>query len=438
MLEVAEGEWQSFDDLGEHRPSGGPIILVKSTETRLTPHVWQLAHTAFGLTAAEQEVVRELASGLSLREIAARRSRSLNTVKTQLQSVLTKTGTRSQGQLLCMVTALAHLAEATPGLAHPIGPLCAPRRGTVALKSVTASGEHLLKYVETGAKGGQPVLLLAPTNRPDLSEEIVEALHDRKLRVICPVRPGNWGTPRWPDCNPQSAARHFLSLLNELSLDRVALAGLRTGGSYAIELARLAPERFSGIVLIDTGAPLERMSMFTAMPPWPRTLYTTGRMFPDLLKLPFRYCASDFRAGANGERRAVEAFFRDSPVDLDLLRIRKYYEIGRRNMAYMLENPDQIARDIGFWARDCSRDLVQVSRRLPVRFLHGALNSSFRAADIIAFCEQNPGATARIQDGAAMFLIYAWPELLADELLHAASQDGSHRTTLHRPPPPAD
>jgi pimeloyl-ACP methyl ester carboxylesterase/DNA-binding CsgD family transcriptional regulator/PAS domain-containing protein len=423
VLEVVDGEWQAFDDLGAQRPSVGPIILVKSTETRLTPHVWRLAHAAFGLTPAEQDVVRELAGGASLREIAVRRSRSLNTLKTQLQAALTKTGTRSQGQLLCMVTALAHLAEATPELTQQIGPLCAPRRGTVALKSATLSDQLVLKYVEMGAKGGRPVLLLAPTNRPDFTDEIVDAFHDRKLRVICPVRPGNWGTARWPDCSPQNTARHYVALLNDLSLDRVVLAGLRTGGAYAIELARQAPDRFCGLVLVDTGAPLDSMSKFAAMPPWPRSLYTTGRILPDLLILPFRYCASDFRAGAGGERRAVETFYRDSPIDLELVKTAKYYEIARRNLTYILENPDQLAREIGFWVRDCSRDLMQVSARMPVRFLHGDRNSSFPAADVAAFCRQTPGATARIQDGAAMLMIYVWPQLLAEELDLAATQD---------------
>ena len=431
LFQAIDGRWQDFADLADRRPPSGRIVLVKSTETQLSQYLWRLADEAFDFTPAEREVVKELTEGRSLKEIASRRLRSLNTVKTQLRAVLTKTGTRSQGQLLCLVTALAHLAEAPEREANRPQPLNAPKRGSVVLKSVTLSDGRTMKYVESGAPTGKPVLLLAPTNRPDFTNEIVEALCDRNLRVICPVRPGSWGMPRWPQCSPSNAAPLFLSLLDKLSLGRCVLAGLRTGGSYAIELALRVPERFNRLVLIDTGAPLDRIAKLVAMPPWPRTLYTTARLFPDLLILPFRYCSSDFHASAQGERRAVETFYRDSPVDENLLRDPRNFEIGRRNLAYYFEDPDQVVRDIGFWARDCSRDLEDVCRRLPVCFLHGSANTAFPPADIHSFCARNIGASARIVDGAAMFLVYSRPETLAEVLDRAVDPEaGTGRLEL--------
>ena len=450
VLQVIDVRWQDFGDVDERRRPSGPVVLVKSTETRLSSHVWRLTDAAFGLTAAEQDIVRELTNGLSLREIASRRSRSLNTIKTQLRAVLAKTGTRTQGQLLCMVTALAHLAEASEPLSYVGDPLCAPRRGSVVLRSAALLKGGTLKYVEMGARDGRPVLLLAPTNRPDFTSDVVDALFDRNLRVICPVRPGSWGTPRWPQCSPRTAAPLFFSLLDELSLGRVVLAGLRTGGAYAVELAQQAPDRFRGLLLIDTGAPLDRMSKFVSMPPWPRSLYTTARLFPELLILPFRYCASDFYASKQGERRAIETFYRDSPTDEHLLRDRRYYQIARQNLAYYFENPDQVARDIGFWARDWSRDLEDVAGRMAVRFLHGSENTAFPARDLITLCEQNGRASARVVAGTAMFLIYQMPDIFADELdrvesmldrasgpLLAASSEPSILVPAHRNEPEA-
>jgi len=106
------------------------------------------------------------------------------------------------------------------------------------------------------------ILLLAPTNRPDFTAAIVDALADRNLTVIAPVRPGSWGTERRKKWEPRSAARQYLSLIDRLSLGRVSLVGLRTGGPYAVELARhrircnailpgLIRTKFAGALIAD-------------------------------------------------------------------------------------------------------------------------------------------------------------------------------------------
>jgi DNA-binding CsgD family transcriptional regulator len=57
----------------------------------------------YGLTPAEAEVAQLLAKGLSLDEIAADRGISLNTVRSHLKHIFSKTGTSRQGELLGLV-----------------------------------------------------------------------------------------------------------------------------------------------------------------------------------------------------------------------------------------------------------------------------------------------------------------------------------------------
>ena len=59
--------------------------------------------TIYGLTPAEAEVVQLLAKGLPLDEIAADRGISLNTVRSHLKHIFSKTGTSRQGELLGLV-----------------------------------------------------------------------------------------------------------------------------------------------------------------------------------------------------------------------------------------------------------------------------------------------------------------------------------------------
>jgi DNA-binding CsgD family transcriptional regulator len=57
----------------------------------------------YGLTPAEAEVVQLLVKGLSLDEVAADREISLNTVRSHLKHIFSKTGTSRQSELLSLV-----------------------------------------------------------------------------------------------------------------------------------------------------------------------------------------------------------------------------------------------------------------------------------------------------------------------------------------------
>ena len=67
----------------------------------------RLATVAYGLTAAETYLVRALIAGKTPEDVSEERSVSLATVKTQLRSVFTKTGTRRQSDLLRVLFSIA-------------------------------------------------------------------------------------------------------------------------------------------------------------------------------------------------------------------------------------------------------------------------------------------------------------------------------------------
>jgi len=66
---------------------------------------------AFGLTSAEVEIVRGIALGLPVKDIAEARGRSQETVRTQMRSILSKTETHSQSELLRVVLCLMDVAS---------------------------------------------------------------------------------------------------------------------------------------------------------------------------------------------------------------------------------------------------------------------------------------------------------------------------------------
>ena len=97
--------------------------------------------------------------------------------------------------------------------------------------------------------GSGPALLLLHGGLGDsgLWEPVVPLLAERFRVIRTDLR--FFGRSTGPAA-PWSWHRDVLGLLDELALDRVALAGLSLGGRIALELALDAPERFDALALV--------------------------------------------------------------------------------------------------------------------------------------------------------------------------------------------
>ncbi|MCW5697204.1 MAG: helix-turn-helix transcriptional regulator [Bauldia sp.] len=81
------------------RPDGAERI----TTIAPVPEGGRPAPTGAALSRAEEDIVRGLRSGMKLREIAAERGVSYETVRTQVKRALVKTGARSQAHLVSLM-----------------------------------------------------------------------------------------------------------------------------------------------------------------------------------------------------------------------------------------------------------------------------------------------------------------------------------------------
>jgi len=81
----------------------------------------------------------------------------------------------------------------------------------------------------------------------------IEALKG-SYRCIVPELWGHGDSDLLPDggCTLETLARDHLALLDTLGIDDVVLVGLSIGGMWGVELARMAPKRLKGLVLMDS------------------------------------------------------------------------------------------------------------------------------------------------------------------------------------------
>ncbi|WP_298449214.1 LuxR C-terminal-related transcriptional regulator [uncultured Marinobacter sp.] len=93
----------TFRPLGHNELlTGGVLITVINSESRVFPSAAEIAEY-FLLSPVEAEVCEDLVTGLSLKDIAAKRHKSEATIRSYLKQIFHKTGQSRQGQLISTV-----------------------------------------------------------------------------------------------------------------------------------------------------------------------------------------------------------------------------------------------------------------------------------------------------------------------------------------------
>ncbi len=95
------------------RSQGLVLVAVHDPETRM-PDLGLLLSQAFGLTRAEADLVQSLSRGDRLQEICDERGTRISTARSQLRSILAKTGTTRQAELLRLISRLSTVQPRTP------------------------------------------------------------------------------------------------------------------------------------------------------------------------------------------------------------------------------------------------------------------------------------------------------------------------------------
>jgi DNA-binding NarL/FixJ family response regulator len=96
------------------RSSAGAPAVKHVLDDAWTERVSETLRRLYKLTAAEIEIVRAIVGGKIVKQIARDRDRSTETVRTQVRSILSKTGTHSQAELACVALRLMAGEDATP------------------------------------------------------------------------------------------------------------------------------------------------------------------------------------------------------------------------------------------------------------------------------------------------------------------------------------
>lgn len=237
----------------------------------------------YGLTPREMAVTAALVQGRNIQEISKTASVSEHTVRSQVKSILSKTNTHRQSDLI-------RLMLTGPGHTFRVGaqryPLDQNGSKTEDSASLIFKGLPLpdvpsflllpdsrhMAYREYGDPRGIPLIYCHSImgSRLELAIDGSRAVESRGIRLIIPDRPGIGCSDPRPKGRFLEWAEDLKVLADFLELDQFCMAGFAMGGQYALATAFALPKRVKHLSLVSVGVRPVSSSDFDAMLPFYR------------------------------------------------------------------------------------------------------------------------------------------------------------------------
>lgn len=272
-----DGEMRSFVRLPDEggfvslsRYRKPDVVTVTLPAPNWGEHIAEMLRRSLGLSRSETEVLELMLVGRSNVEISKERHRSIDTVKSQTQSIFRKLGVASRVeavQVIKDITSLAALSGAPPPAAvalsrakRNIAFAHDPSVWTIA--EIDGREIGYVRYPVEGAAqqpGRSVILFHGLLQGPEISERAQHALRRAGYEVIGISKPGYGATARAPRDGDflRTALEDARTVARQHGLTKPILLAHLFGGHAAIEYSRRWSGEISGLVFCSTYFPLQ-------------------------------------------------------------------------------------------------------------------------------------------------------------------------------------
>lgn len=393
-----------------------PSALVFVITSRWVPKSWTLFKQQFKLTSSEIDVLTHFVNGLSLQNIADRKGRSYATIRTQFQSLLNKTHSSNQAELLRTALSVSDFVNSigvvTDAIDHP------HRRKAEILRD----NGRVVEVTMMGDFNGQTIVTIASPPCYTFNADFEQKLYDAGLRVIsiCSPRYGN------TDIEPQGMDRldcitqDVVAVMDQLSVRRFTLMLSDNSGPACYRIAASLPERVLAVVAVSQCGPVEFSRGTKVAQPWVEGIVNAHFFNKTLKRFLIRGIA---RAWVMmGAERFVRLQMAKQPID-------KKYALRNENITEYQMALDTASKcglsaitdDIELVLGDFLGDIK--ATRAKIYIVHGTLMEMFTLGSIKSLVAECPNDIELITvNGAGFTLIHSHPHIVVDTLLRAINE----------------
>lgn len=398
-----------------------PYVLALTTDMNWPPGFTEMLRGAFDLTQAETEIVRALAEGRGLQQVATERGRSIDTIRTQLKSVMAKTETRSQTELVRLTLSTLEIAQFSVDAAQDSLAISAgfdtlePR----PFHSLTLADGRRMDYLILGDPNGRPVLF-SPLDyglcRWPATAEAAAAV--ARIKIVVPIRAGFGHSTPIPRGVPYVAqlADDYAALLDHLGIASVPVISLGGDSHIIVTLANAHPGRVRAMLCCAGVLPLSRAEQYERMDKWHRFILAGARYTPHLL--PFLVKAGFALARRLGKRGFVHAVYGKSPADVETFEVPEVYEAmvcgSDVSLSAEFSAHDAFSREvISHETTDWAADVVALKDRVPVMFFNGLQDPQVPPETLREHQQEFPWIDYTVYPDAGQLVFFRkWPEVL--------------------------
>ena len=407
---------------------------------------------AFSLSSAESDIVRMIVDCKSVNDIALVRGRSVGTVRNQVKSILAKTGSRSQTELVRIVMSVMEIATSfdQPYAGEQ------QRRPSAIINScngLPVADQHFvigqdgrrLEYLILGDPDGAPVFYLqTELGLSRLPAFIEEEARRRNLRIISPIRAGFGQSDPVPKGKKfvSQVADDLLTVMDHEGISSIPVISMAADNAFPAQMHILRPWSVSVIVATSGCFPFVNDQQAARQQRTHRLMHSTARYFPKLL--PFVAKASFMAIRKLGKKRFVEKLFADSPADLAVFQnpeveaaVLEGSDVGLSDThsaheAFILQclsyhDPDQLLL------------LPAIENQVPYHSMNGLKDPSMHADTVSENQSRYPWINFHIYPDAGQWLLFQYPDDVFDLVeRYVSRQTFAVRPSQQPPKVPSD
>ena len=373
----------------------------------------------YELTNKEQQITQQLVRGLSIKEISEESTVSQHTVRSQVKSVLRKTRTSRQAELISLVyNGLDNFINSIPQAQQEKGSnlLSKTKPWQQDYKILELADGRNQAYAEYGDPDGEPVFHCHSVlgSRLELSFDAQQISEQKAVRLIVVDRPGYGASDPDPETSFVKWVNDLVQLADHLNIEKFSITGYAMGGVYALACAHEIPERIKHVAVISACMAPELPSDFENIVPLYKMNYRLAKHIPKVYSLLSAVLVKGVLSDPASFFEQFSAKLEKS--DLDIM----YSENFKTGMFAALkegfrQGGKASSRDVVQLMHDWSYTLSEINT--PIHIWHGAYDYHVPLVLGERFSEHIKNTKLHIKEDQGHYMFYThWSEIL-DELL---------------------
>ena len=367
----------------------------------------------YKMTPAEIRLSKYLVQGLTLAEIADEIGVRIHTVRNQLKSIFSKTGTSRQSELVSRLLSSQTISEYDEQ--ENSTPVVFDFPDPATFKTFNFGDSITLNYFEVGDPNGQPLVYLHDFVLWNWWTIVGEKFFTRnKIKLIVIVRPGYFKSSIESSFSFENWAFHCKHFFDELNLNTFHCLGFSSGGAFALALAKYLPENIKKLSVVSGSAPFESISDLNSIQPsMTRLLLAFARYTPSVYKkMLSSLLATAYSKNSDYVKDYISQW---SDYDRKKMEIPCYLEsFNAAFRAVANANLDGLANEGVIGARNWGFDLEQVNVNVDVwRGNSDRATSQYLSQRM----DEIPGAQINVLKGVGHLLIADYAEAILSSLL---------------------